>query len=143
MRGVAAELGLVRWTQLPRDRDTIAVRRRGDIVPRARNAPAAAEVLIRQVRMTGKAVFEDPSAVDAEAGPAAVGQAAVGVPIRRHGRVVGVVYVERTAPTFPRQILSVLAWFAQMLEVEMPDPARRFRWRTVDIGDQRQHLGVA
>jgi len=132
----SAERGLVRIPDAAGDGERFITRDRfGASPPLASFAPG--EVLMRQVRIEGKPGFECPETSETTTGAEGRlrSRAAVSVPICRHGRVIGLVYVERRRAAFPRQTLSVLAWFAQMLEAES-HRQRRWRWRTVDVRRQ-------
>ena len=110
-----------------------------------------ASVLVQQAKISCKPVFEEPAkavslgepANDTEANKA-LGRAALCVPIRQRGGALGAVYLERLGEAFNPETLSVVAWFAQMIETELRRRRQpRWRWRTVDVSRQLAECVVA
>ena len=111
----------------------------------------AAAALVQQVRIDGKAVIENPDrALDEtrdeltdSAEPWARPKAALCVPIRVRGTIRGVVYLERNGQGFTHEALSVLRWFAQLIEVELGRRRHPWRWKTLDVSRHLRSSVVA
>ena len=111
-----------------------------------------ASALVQQVRIDGKAVVESPSVSlldetrdDLEAGESlqARPKAALCVPIRVRGTIRGVVYLEREGAGFTNEALSVLRWFAQLIEVELGRRRHPWRWKTLNVSHHLRSTVVA